>query len=220
VNYSSIALFFMARFRRKRLRFFRAAFPPEMCHTIIDVGGTAQIWEMLGYPSDITIVNNDAAELRCPAASANSRFCTVIGDGRHLEYPDNAFDLSFSNSVIEHVGDWADMQRFADELQRVGSAFYCQTPNKWFPVEPHLGTLFLHWFPRLLQKYFVVRYCTLWGLLNKPTRSTAAKSIANIRLLARRDLKRLFPNAEILPEKFLFLTKSYVAIRRPGIPQI
>jgi hypothetical protein len=102
------------------------------------------------------------------------------------------------------------MQRFASELRRVGKSFYCQTPNKWFPVEPHLGTLILHWWPRLLNFFFVTRYLTLWGLMIRPGREQAAKSLANIRLLTCRDLELLFPGATIVTERFLLLSKSYI----------
>jgi hypothetical protein len=108
------------------------------------------------------------------------------------------------------------MQCFASELRRVGNSFYCQTPNKWFPVEPHLGTLFLHWWPRLLNFYFVTRYFTLWGLLNRPSRAQVKKSLAAIRLLTRRDLEQLFPGATIVTERFLLLSKSYVIMDRTG----
>jgi hypothetical protein len=100
-------------------------------------------------------------------------------------------------------------------MQRVAAGYYCQTPNKWFPVEPHLGTLFVHWVPKLLNSYFIVRYCTLFGWMNKPTRQQAREVIADIRLLTKSELRRHFPNAEIHRERFLFVfTKSWVALHR------
>jgi hypothetical protein len=144
----------MERFRRRRIQFFCSAFPPSACRTVLDVGGTPQIWRMLGTPYEVPLLNEDPQELK----TGNNR--RVIGDGRNLQFPDKSFDVAFSNSGIEHVGNWEDMQRFASELRRVGNSFYCQTPNKWFPVEPHLGRLFLHWWPRLLNFYFLTRYFT------------------------------------------------------------
>jgi hypothetical protein len=203
-GYSRFAVFFMRRFRKRRLKFFSSTFPPSGCRTVLDVGGTSQIWDMLDESYDVTLLNGDPRELE-PA-----RHRCVVGDGRSLQFPSNSFDLAFSNSVIEHVGNWDDMQRFAAELQRVGKSFYCQTANKWFPVEPHLGTLLLHWWPRLLNFFFVTRYLTLWGLMNKPSREQAAKSLANICLLTRRDLEQLFPGATIVSERFLLFSKSYI----------
>jgi hypothetical protein len=204
MKYSRIAAFFMQRFRKARIQFFYSAFPPTACRTVLDVGGTPQIWRMLNASYEVTLLNRDPRELQ------TGQYTCVIGDGRNLQFPDKSFDVAFSNSVIEHAGNWEDMQRFASELRRVGKSFYCQTPNKWFPVEPHLGTLILHWWPRLLNLFFVTRYLTLWGLMNRPGREQAAKSLANIRLLTRRDLELLFPGATIVAERFLLLSKSYI----------
>lgn len=207
MKYSSITGLFRKGFLEKRLKRFRAEFPEDRCRTIIDIGGTTTIWKLLGYRSEITLVNSDPGEL-----NDRNGYRTIVGDGRDLHFPDRSFDLAFSNSVIEHVGDWADMQRFASELQRVGRSYYCQTPNKWFPIEPHLGTLFIHWRPSLLNHYFVVRYLTLWGLLNKPSRAQAARSVSEIRLLSRRELGRLFPESRIVTERLFLLPKSYSAV--------
>ncbi len=198
----------MRQFRKGRIRFFRSAFPPCSYRTVLDVGGTPQIWDMLDGSYEVTLLNADPRELK------SERYKRVIGDGRNLQFPDKSFDLAFSNSVIEHVGNWDDMQRFASELRRVGKSFYCQTPNKWFPVEPHLGTLFLHWWPRLLNLFFVTRYFTLWGLMNKPNRAEAKESLANIHPLTRRDLEQLFRGATIVPERFLLFSKSYIVMDR------
>src|ERR1700761_7963886 len=206
MSYSRVAMFFMERFRRRRMRLFCSAFPTPPYRTVLDVGGTLQIWRLLVVPYEVTILNQDPAELEPGNVGC------VLGDGRNLQFPDQSFDVAFSNSVIEHVGSWADMERFASELRRVGKSFYCQPPNRWFPIEPHLGTLFLHWWPPLLKLYFITRYFTLWGLLNRPSPTQVKQSLANIRLLTHRDLERLFPGATIIPERFLLLTKSWVVI--------
>jgi SAM-dependent methyltransferase len=62
---------------------------------------------------------------------------TVVAQGEHLPYPDDTFDVVFSNEVIEHVND---DQQFAAEMVRVTRAggriaIFC--PNRWYPVEQH-----------------------------------------------------------------------------------
>jgi hypothetical protein len=195
-------------FQRQRAEQFTSLIPLALRRSTIDVGGTPQFWNRLKDPGQLTLVNCDPLELK-----DSERYAALIGDGRHLDFPTGAFDLAFLNSVIEHVGDYDDMQMFANELRRVGKSYYCQTPNKWFPVEPHLGMLFLHWFPSLLNHYWVVRYLSLWGLLNKPDRETAARSIANIKLITRRQLQKFFPDSVIIVERYFGIAKSYLAVR-------
>src|SRR5437773_7652080 len=36
---------------------------------------------------------------------------------------------------IEHVGDAERQRRFANEIARVGRAYWVETPNRWFPVD-------------------------------------------------------------------------------------
>jgi hypothetical protein len=212
--YWDLARHFTRWFRGRRYRNFTALFPPERCKRIVDLGGSAEVWEMMQYPAHITLVNISEGWLKIPERSVGT-YVAVVGDGRRTGYPDGHFDLAFSNSVIEHVGTEQDAARFAGELQRIAEAYYCQTPNKWFPIEPHLGTLFLHWRPSLLENYFVLRYLTLWGLMHKPDRATAKLVARDARLLTKKELAKLFPGAEIVTERIAFLPKSYAAMRRP-----
>jgi hypothetical protein len=72
----------------------------------------------------------------------------VAGDGCALPFADDAFDLVFSNAVIEHVGDEARQRRFVSEHDRVGRSWMLTTPNRLFPVESHDHTVATHWSPR------------------------------------------------------------------------
>jgi hypothetical protein len=158
---------------------------------------------------DITIINLDECQAEAVKAAG---FKFQVVDGRTLPYADQSFDLVVSNSVIEHVGNWADQQRFAIEMQRVGRRLYLQTPNKWFPVEPHLIALFLHWLPNGLQ-IALVRWFSVWGWVTKPDRARIAEFVNGTRLLSRSELEQLFPGCRIEKESVLGLAKSYIVLK-------
>jgi ubiquinone/menaquinone biosynthesis C-methylase UbiE len=81
---------------------------------------------------DITLLNPELSE------SAPSNFTAFVGDGRSMpQFEDHQFDIVFSNSTIEHVGSIDDQRAMAREIVRVGRKYYVQTPNRYFPIEPH-----------------------------------------------------------------------------------
>lgn len=132
----------------------------------------------------------------------------VLGDGCDLPFGENSFELVFSNSVIEHV---PDHEAFAREIMRVGRSYYVQTPNKWFPIEPHFMTPFIHFLPTAWRMKLVRRF-SVWGLIAKPSKTEYEHAVSSTRLLGLPDMKRLFPGATFEVERFLGLTKSIIAI--------
>lgn len=108
--------------------------------TILDVGGTVHYWRHYGVPRDvhITLLNRGPAPADLPP-----NFYYVQGDACAMQFADNEFDVVFSNSVIEHVGEWARQQAMAHEVQRVGHSIWVQTPSRWFPWEPHYDSALL-----------------------------------------------------------------------------
>jgi hypothetical protein len=72
---------------------------------------------------------------------------TVTADGRELPFPDDAFDVAFSNAVVEHVGGREDQRRFVYELCRVAPRVFVSTPNRRFPIETHTLVPLVHWLP-------------------------------------------------------------------------
>lgn len=71
----------------------------------------------------------------------------VIADGRRLPFPDQSFDVYFSNAVLEHVGTAEDQRRFLAEACRVAKRVFLSTPNRWFPMDAHTMIPFAHWLP-------------------------------------------------------------------------
>lgn len=208
--------FFMMRFRPARMQAIRTMFPKlNQQAAVLDVGGTSAWWKDMSVATkDITIVNLDTAH-QTTVESAGYKFSCA--NGCALPFADRSFDLAFSNSVIEHVGGWEDQKKFAQELLRCGRDIYLQTPNKWFPVEPHLIAPFIHWLPFHIQRR-LVRWFSVWGWVTKPSQQEIDDCIKNIRLLTASEVHTLFKGCDIKAEKFLWMTKSFLVIRRGHRP--
>ncbi len=194
-------------FRRKRMLAFQSTFGVSEQTRILDVGGTKFNWEFISARPQVTLLNLRVEE------RTEGRFRWKPGDGRQLPFADNSFDICYSNSVIEHVGGREDWEKFAKEIRRAAPAFYVQTPNYWFPVETHQISLFLHWLPRRIERH-LVRYLSVWGWVTRETQENIDDWLSRNNLLTKRDMSRLFPDAEILVERFLLLPKSIIAVKR------
>ena len=126
----------------------------------------------------------------------------------------NEYDVVFSNSVIEHVGNWSDQEAFAREVRRVGKDLWVQTPARECPVEPHYLAPFMHWLPRKVQKRFI-RWFSLYGLVQRPSAAEIEEMVESIRLLTKTEMQTLFPDCEVLTEQmFGVFPKSYIAFRK------
>jgi hypothetical protein len=177
--------------------------------TILDVGGTPETWDLLDIRPRVILLNTPRTHDELAAAKT-----WVAGDGRMLPFRDASFDIVFSNSVIEHVGDVESQRRFAAEIMRVGRAYWVQTPNRRFPVEQHLLTPFIHWLPKPIQRAIVPRF-NVWAMLVMTTSDRRdfyiRHYLEDIRLLCVSDLRGFFPTARIIRERFLGWTKSLIA---------
>lgn len=207
----------MNRFRAARIEtirsFVRTCIERQGHCEILDVGGTHSFWSIWGAGFDW-----DRARLTCVNRSfdqpRDARIHVVEGDARDLSrYADGAFDVVFSNSVIEHVGGWQDMVAMAGEIRRVGKAYLVQTPYFWFPIEPHARTPIVHWLPEsLAYRIILARKTRFWG--QPADVHEAVRLLQSSRLVDMRQFRALFPDAEITRERFLGMTKSLIATRR------
>ena len=142
-------------------------------------------------------------------SNAPSNYIFVKGDACDLKYKNCEFEMVFSNSTIEHVSTFENQRKFAHEVCRVGKNIWIQTPAKEFFYEPHFISPFVHWFPKNVQKK-LLRYFSVWGLINKPSNDLISEKVEEIRLLTKAECKELFPNCTIKVERFLFMPKSYI----------
>lgn len=197
------------RMRDRRFADFEqlcAALPRPL--RILDVGGTTEYWQMRGWAdrSDIRIVTVNTIEQ--PQLASN--IIPKLGDATNLrQFPAGSFDIAFSNSVIEHLFTFHAQCAMAAEMMRVGNAVWVQTPNYWFPMEPHFLTPGWQWLPRRLRIAILRRLRCGWRG-PAPRLEDAARLVDEVRLLTRRELQLLFPGAAIVPERFAGLVKSWV----------
>lgn len=196
-------------FRKRRMALFAGLFRPGDDTRILDVGGDERYWHLIEAKPQVTLLNLVGSPYR------QGRFTFLLGDALSLTPDDCPHDLIFSNSVIEHVGGFAEQQRFAAIVRGLGRPYFIQTPNRGFPVEPHFGALFVQFLPRRWQVP-LIRYASLYGLTQKPSAVEIEGHLNGIRLLSRREMAELFPDARIVEEKLLFLTKSLIAVRPPA----
>jgi Methyltransferase domain len=201
----------LRHFRSRRMRLFERAFEITPDTRILDVGGSPDIWEFLTVQPRLTILNFPSALE--PGAKPVEH---IAADGRMLPFQDGAFDIAFSNSVIEHVGTREDQRMFAKEIGRVARSYWVQTPNRRFPIELHLMLPFIHYLPKAWQRRIIERF-TVWELLVRPSESQRSFYIEHflneIKLLDKTDLQGLFPDSQILSERVLGLAKSLIAVR-------
>ncbi|GAB4497619.1 MAG: hypothetical protein OHK0052_09500 [Anaerolineales bacterium] len=207
LNIRQIHNAFAKKFRSSRMKAFIYNFRVSSDTRILDVGGSMFNWTLIDELPNLTMLNI------LPPKSTSSQANWMIADAKFLPFASASFDIVYSNSVIEHLSDYASQQKLAAECARVGKQYYVQTPNKWFPIEPHVLTLFIHWLPKKWQRY-LIRYFSVWGWLNKPSLKQIDELLAEVRLLTKKEMQSLFPNGLIHEEKVFVFTKSFLAIKQ------
>jgi hypothetical protein len=184
---------------------------------IIDLGGTNDYWEQRGWAGrddvSITLVNLDRQERRFDNIHPTEGDATDLRD-----FADKSFDIAFSNSVIEHLFTFESQARMAAEVQRVANAYWVQTPNFWFPIEPHFLVPVWHWLPEEARVQILRRRGVGWaGRCEDP--EFARRIVREHRLMRRGELARLFPGASLVSERFGGLVKSWTALGGfPALP--
>lgn len=169
---------------------------------ILDLGGQPMIWSSVNPKLNITILNLPGVAHQNHQSHHNITFvegdaCDVVG------YEDRSFDIVFSNSVIEHVGDTQKQVAFAHEVMRLGRAYWVQTPSKYFPIEAHSGMPFWWFYPDTIRLYFVSRW--------RRKLPAWTEMVEGTRVLEIGELRALFPKSSLKIERFFGIPKSYVA---------
>lgn len=168
--------------RKKRFNVFLNKISPTSAMSLLDVGGYPSSWTqykpVVGCLDILNIHPVKLNEIDC----LHYNIQTIIGDGCNLDFPNNSYDIVFSNSVIEHVGSYENQKAFANEIRRVGKRLWIQTPAYECFIEPHYLAPFIHWLPKKWQKK-LVRNFTIRGLLDQPTSEEVDKMVETTHLL-------------------------------------
>jgi len=190
-------------FRNRRMSLFMQAIRPASNEVILDLGcGDGTYFEQ-SLPHEAKVIALDVKWERL--SEMRRRFPqirTLMADGRKLPFKDKGIDVVFSNSVIEHLGNFEAQKLFAQEVRRVGRRYFVQTPNRYFPIEPHTFVPLFQFLPRGLQRCLSLRLP-----LGHYARGGVLRDAVS--LLSGKDLLRLFPGSRIYRERFLGLTKSF-----------
>lgn len=203
--------YFARRYRPARIARLKASLPGLTgTARVPDVGGRAGWWQpMQPATPNVTGVNVETEDL--PALRA-AGYGFVQVSGCASPFADGAFDIVMSNSVIEHLGSCENQQRCAQGLLRCGRAVSVLTPNRWFPIEPHLLMPMAHWLRRYWQRR-LIPFLSIWALTSRLRAAVIDGFLDSTRLLTRCELMLLFPGCDIAEERVPGLVKSYTLTR-------
>ncbi|HEY1853613.1 MAG TPA: hypothetical protein VGG40_03420 [Solirubrobacterales bacterium] len=194
------------RARLRRWEEFATTFPRLDEMKVLDLGGDARAWRGAPVrPAHITLLNIFEQEVDEPWMDA------IVGDACDPDFELPEADLVYSNSVIEHVGGHWRRERFAAAARSRGR-YWVQTPNRYFPIEPHFMMPWLQHLPRGIQGKLIVA----WPLGNHAPEKDpeqALRDALEIELVSMSEMRFYFPDAEIRRERFAGLTKSFIAVK-------
>lgn len=197
------------KFREKRFKFFISLLErikSEDTIKILDVGGEENYWERMNYLDntnvEITLLNLEKVPTK------NKNFISIKGDACDLSlFEDKQFDIVFSNSVIEHVFSMDNQKKMANEIMRVGKNYYVQTPNYFFPIEPHWLFPFFQFLPFKI-RVILTKNFNLGHYKKSANEEDAINRVSEVKLLTKNQMKELFPGGKLYLEFFLGLVKS------------
>lgn len=141
---------------------------------VLDLGGTAAAWQAAPVqPGHVTVLNlheeqpTDRGWMSCVIGDACSPPPTIrSGD----------FDLVYSNSVIEHLGGHARRRAFADLVRTLAPHHWVQTPNRYFPIEPHWLWPGFQFLPVRSRSFLCRKWSVGWYSLPAATHAEAVEA--------------------------------------------
>lgn len=195
-----------SRARSRRWQQLNRCFPDLAEMRVLDLGGLPSFWTKHPRPAAVTTVNLEDADTDEPGVTH------VVADACEpgALVSNERFDLVVSNSVLEHVGGYHRRRQLAEVVLKAADRHWVQTPNRYFPIEPHYLAPGWQFLP-IPARATILRH---WPLAHgRPTdRADALDNVLSTELVSRAELQLLFPQSEIWSERLLGLAKSLVAV--------
>lgn len=216
---------FSDKARKKRGKLFKETLHPVKTDQLLDLGGGNGVHfnQIIDDEKIKHVTISDISESSLKYAEENFGYKTLLlTESKELPFKDNAFDIVFCNSVIEHVTlpkkdiwsfkntqefkkiSFERQAEFSDEIRRIAKSYFVQTPNKYFIIESHT------WLPGVIA---ILPRTIQIGVIKLFNRFWPKKTTPDWNLLTYKDMQKLFPDATIYKEKSLGLTKSLIAIK-------
>ena len=197
--------------RKNKFELFMSVMKPMPEDKILDVGispfvgrSTNFFEHWYPFPEMISAITNDTPECFKDFTKHFPKVTLISGDGKYLNFPDNCFDIVFSNAVVEHVGRTEKQKQFIHEIARVSKRAFITTPNNLFPVDAHTLIPFAHWLPQKIK---------FW-IYNNLGREYYA-DINHLNLLSAKKFLSLFPEdicVKLYRHKIMGITSSLIAV--------
>jgi len=207
--------YFSAISRKRKTELLFEMMNPSETDKIIDIGSEVnlssekpeQFIDIFPYKKNISVIN--ISEVHIDTILKKYPECDArVGDACDLPWPDDYFDIVYSNAVIEHVGDYERQKKMASEIMRVGRKWFVTTPNRWFPFEFHMRLPFVTWLP--FHGYLKIGRILSYNHIKRKYAFGLKQD--HLRLMTARELSCCFPGSRIIKQRITFVPETLIAV--------
>lgn len=206
--------------RRRRHQWMVERFPDLADMRVLDLGGEVETWENMPVrPREVVLLNipsvTDWQERELERSGTGGWIRAVEGDACDppREILDDHFDFVYSNSVIEHVGGHGSRQTFAWFANTLGDHHWIQTPNRYFPLEPHWKFPGFQFLPPRARAAITLAWPVSNYTFRRDSLHQRLADVLRVELLSASEMQFYFPESEIVRERVAGLAKSLIAVR-------